>query len=307
MIMNELKIEKNVNLSKYASIGVGGISSYVIKTDSVNQLIEALKWARKRELPYKVIGLGTNILISDKGFDGVVIINRKGSFQVDPVKSQVISDAGIPLSKLILESATNGLSGLEELYGIPGSVGGAVAVNAGANGKSIGSKLISVMILDQKGEIKKVLPDWLKLEYRGSILKNQKKENPIIILNAVFQFQKKKSEDILLKIREYSELKKTRQPIGEKTCGSIFKNPSGSDFETNIREKSAGYLLEQSGAKKMSVGQAVVSKKHANWIINKGEAKGSQIRILIEKMRNAVADKYGVNLEEEVEYMGNWS
>jgi len=300
------QVQVNVELKKYTTISLGGKAKYLITVKDLRGLIDAISAARSLAMPYRVIGFGSNLLISDKGFDGLVIINRSNSLQVDKTKSMVISDGGVSLSKLILEAATNGLSGMEQMFGIPGTVAGAISVNAGAHEVSVSKFLKSATIMLSSDKIVSVNAEWFNFEYRSSRLKYKKDDFPPVILSAIFQFGQKRTQDILEEINKYKQWREKNQPVGEKTCGSVFKNPSRS-HKQDEKESSAGFLLDDSGAKKLKVGSVKVSKRHANWIINDGRGTALDARMLIEQMRGLVLDKYGVSLEEEIEYLGDWS
>jgi UDP-N-acetylmuramate dehydrogenase len=252
------------------------------------------------------LGRGTNVIPGSLGYRGLIILNRIQDITFDSSASRVVVGSGYSLSKLILDAASCGMGGMEALFGIPGSVGGALVVNAGTHGVEFGSFVRSVSVLNSDGIIESKKPSWFEFRYRGSKLKHSKSKHPCVIANLVIQLQKKKNEDIVSSIAEYNKFRETKQPIGEMTSGSIFKNPSCSDTATNVKEKSAGYLLEQSGAKSLTVDGAKVSKKHANWIINSGKADAKSVRILADKMKEAVFQKFSVMLEEEVEYFGQW-
>jgi len=312
--MNESKFKQNLgqfeefeDLKKYTTIGLGGPARFVVVAKDLRQLVNIITQARNFGINYKVLGNGSNLLISDKGFDGLVIINRTNSIQIDKTKGIVIAEGGAALSKLILDSAALGLSGLEALFGIPGSVAGAVCVNAGAHQISTGAFLRSSTVMLSSEKVVSVQRDWFNFNYRESRLKYKKEEFPPVILTAIFQFQQKRKEDILSEISKFKKIREKNQPLGEKTCGSIFKNPSGTDKNDESKERTAGYLLDSAGAKKLKNGGMRVSKKHANWIINEGNASSYQARQLIEKMRQIVFDKYSLSLEEEIEYFGDWT
>jgi len=305
---NFKKAKENVPLAQYSSLGVGGEADFLFVANSVSELVEAVVAAKKSGLAYKVIGFGTNVIVSDAGFGGLVIINRTSALNIDASLGRVIAESGVSLSKMILEAAAAGLGGLEPLYGIPGTVGGAISVNAGAHGVSIGDYLRSSSVLISADKILPIKRDWFKFSYRKSRLKYSHLNSPPVVLNAIFQFQRRKEEDILEDIGRFKKERQEKQPIGQRTCGSIFRNPTGSDQLKSEEDKfrTAGYLLDTAGAKQFSSGAARVSKVHANWIINRGNASAKDIRGLIEKMRNAVEEKYSLTLLEEVEYLGDW-
>jgi len=309
--MNNIGIEdyiiKDKAISRYTSMGVGGPADYLLEAHNLDLLIMGVKWATKNTIPYQIIGRGTNVIVGDSGFRGLIIINRTTGLNFDINESKVIVESGYPLAKLILDSAEHNLGGMESLFGIPGSIGGAVVVNAGTHGVMTGSFIKKASVLENGTKIVSVGPDWFNFQYRQSKLKKQKQKHPLVLLNFIMQLQKKKRDQIMDEIKISKQYREKNQPLGEVTAGSIFKNPSLSDAQTNVKEKSAGYLLEQSGAKLLAVDGAKVSKKHANWIINSGNAPASAMRELIDKMRRAVEEKFSVTLEEEVEYIGDWN
>jgi UDP-N-acetylmuramate dehydrogenase len=295
-------------LSKYTTIGLGGEAKALFVAEDIDGLAQAVIAAKELEIPYRVIGYGSDILFSDLGFKGLVIINRSNNVIFDEARSRVIADSGAALSRLISEAASRGLCGLEPLYGIPGTVGGAIFVNAGSHGSSIADFLRNSSVLTADGKVVNAKDEWFGFAYRSSKLKHKKNNFPPVILNGIFQLQRCKREVALDRVAHFKALKEQNQPLGERTCGSVFKNPAGSDNTTSegSKEQSAGYLLDQSGAKKLKKHGLIVSKKHANWIINKGSSSAKDARTLIEEMRNLVDEKYKVTLEEEVEYLGDW-
>lgn len=305
---NFSKAKEGISLTQYCGLGVGGKADFLFVADTVNDLVGAVVAAKKSAAAYRVIGFGTNVIFSDTGFKGLVIVNRTAGLNIDSSTGKVIAESGVSLSKLILEAATAGLGGLEPLYGIPGTVGGAIAVNAGAHSVSIGDYLRSSSVLISADKMLSAKRDWFKFSYRKSRLKYSHLNSPPVVLNAIFQLQRRKEEDILDGIARFKKERQERQPIGQKTCGSIFRNPTGSDQMKNEEDRfrTAGYLLDSAGAKQLSSGGAKVSKIHANWVINKKNASAHDVRDLIEKMRNAVEEKYSLTLLEEVEYLGDW-
>ncbi len=301
--------KQNEYLKTLTSLAVGGIADYVFIARTIDELIKAVSVARQIGAPYRVIGYGSNILPSDSGFEGLIIVNRTNGLQIDENSGRIIVDSGVSLSRLIIESASMGLGGLESLFGIPGTVGGAIIVNAGAHGASVSQYLDSSTVLISSEKMMTCKADWFGFGYRQSKLKYSKSDSPPVILNAIFQFQHRKKEDALQDIAKYKKWREDHQPLGIKTSGSVFRNPAGTDAteKGDERLKSAGYLLDTAGAKDLAVGDARVCKKHANWIENRGRASACDIRNLIEQMRKLVEEKYSVTLLEEVEYLGDWS
>lgn len=307
-IKEVLNVREDVSISSHTTLGVGGLCEFYLEAKTSEQLMNAVVLSRNAGAPYRVIGNGSNIVATDGIIHGVTIVDKSSDLKIDPTCGRVVVASGVPLARVILEAASHSLGGLEPLFGIPGSVGGAIAVNAGAHLISVGQFLKSSSVLISSEKILNCKADWFRFGYRTSRLKNATKDSPPVIINAIFQLQRRKKEDILESINKYKLWRQDKQPIGQRTCGSIFKNPvSSDDAQGEDKFKTAGYLLDQSGAKKLSVGGAHVSKVHANWIINTGRATGTDVRRLIEKMRQAVEEKFSVTLVEEVEYLGKWN
>ncbi len=294
-------LREHVVLRDYSSMKVGGVADFFYIARSIDKLVQAVLAAKKLNIKYAVIGSGSNILISDFGFGGLIIINRSSNIAVLKESGQIIADSGVSLSRLIVEAANNNLSGLEPLYGIYGTVGGAIYGNAGAFKTEISQFVKNITLLMPSGKIVRYPAQYLEANYRMTKFKKLKKEGhqTPIILSVKFQLSHNKKEDILKKISLFLKSRLEKQPHGESSLGSIFKNP-GMD-----KEKTAGYILESLGAKKIKIGDAQVSRKHANFIINKGMAKASEIKMLIEKLKN-IAQEKDIQLSEEIEYLGQW-
>jgi len=296
-------------ISSRSSMAVGGPASFFIEAKTIEELIKCVNGCRSIAAPYKVIGGGTNIIASDAGFDGVLIQNKTSNINIDPDSGRVIADSGVPLSRMIMEAATAGLGGLESLYGIPGSVGGAIINNAGTHGVAVSDFVKSASVIVSSDQVESYSAVWFDFGYRKSKLKHRRDDYPPVILNIIFQLQRRKKEDLMKDLAQHKKWRVEKQPLGIKTSGSVFRNPLGSDNvkTDDDRYKSAGFLLEQSGAKKFVVGGARVSKEHANWIENFSNASAADVRRLVDQMRAAVADKFQITLEEEIEYIGKWN
>lgn len=293
-------LKENIVLANYTTMKVGGQADYFFVADDLDQLVKAVLAAKKVALNFIVLGNGSNVLISDDGFRGLVIINRSVNIAFIAEKCQVIVDSGVGLSRLIIKSADHEMGGLEPLFGIPGTVGGAVYGNVGAFGSEISRFIKSITLLSSKGKIIRIKPSELDFQYRSSRLKEMKKnckEIPII-LSVKFQLSPIKKEEILKKLSYYRNQREEKQPYDKPSCGSIFKN---------YNDQPAGLLLDQSGAKKIKIGGAEVSKKHANFIINSKKASSVDIKEIIDKMKTLVKEKQGIELEEEIEYVGDFN
>lgn len=276
-------------MSKHTSLGVGGPAKYFSTPTSFNVFKEVTDIAKFNNIPIKVIGNGTNLLVSDNGFNGLIVSMKKFNGIRVLSGGRVSAYSGENLKTLILLLAKKGLTGLEELSGIPATVGGAVFQNAGAFNKSISDSLESVKIFD--GRIKTLSKEECEFSYRESKFK----KTGGIILSATFNLKSADEESINKKLAVYNSIRKSKQPTG-KTCGSVFIN-SG--------EISAGSLIEQAGLKGFSVGGATISNKHANFIINKGSS-AEDVYLLIEYAKRKVYKTLGVKLKEEVEIVGEF-
>jgi UDP-N-acetylmuramate dehydrogenase len=240
-------------------------------------------FAREKKLPWAVIGAGTNLLVLDRGFKGLVIKLAFGLNNLTLEKNRLRAGAGVLLPRLVMFTAAKGLGGIEFLAGIPGSVGGAVVMNAGAWGKEIGRFVEEVKVIDQRGEESVLRKKQLGFGYRRSRLQGGR----LIITEITLKLKKMPRKAIREMIKDYLAKRRDGQPLGIPNCGSVFKNPKG-DF--------AGRLIEAAGLKGVRVGDAQVSSKHANFIVNLGEAKAKDVIKLITRIRGAVK----VKLEPEV-------
>lgn len=298
-------LKEKVLLSNYTTIGLGGVADYFFIAKSAEELVGAVKAALAANIPYFILGKGSNIIVSDFGFSGLVILNQAKNISWIEDRTQAIVDSGVLINNLVLEAASRDFSGLEFAYGIPGTIGGAVYGNAGAFDNWIGNSVKAVTLLTPEGEIKRADGKWMDFQYRSSRLKkNHQKQT---ILSVLIQFARGKKEEILRRLAYYQNLRKEKYPR-EKNCGSIFKNLTSSEESgTNAPpEMTAGYLLDQAGAKKLKVGGVRVFSGHANMIVNRNNANANDARELIDKMRDLVQKKFGKTLEEEIEYVGEW-
>lgn len=281
---------RNEPLKKHTSSRIGGPADYFCVPKSREELKEALRFVKERRLPVTVLGAGTNTLARDQGFGGLVIRLAGGLNWIKLKPGKVKVGAGVLLPRLIKTLARKSLGGLEFLAGIPGSLGGAVVMNAGAWGKEIGKYVEEVEILDREGNSKIISKRELGFGYRKSRLQG----NPWIVTEVTLKLRKKKKKLIEKKIKEYLLKRKKTQPLGIPNCGSIFKNPKG-DF--------AGRIIEEAGCKGMRIGDAQVSTKHANFIVNLGEAKAKEVIKLMARIQKAVSDKFKIQLEPEIKIM----
>ncbi|MBP5466521.1 MAG: UDP-N-acetylmuramate dehydrogenase [Clostridia bacterium] len=282
----DIHFTENENMSVKTSLAVGGNARYYVCPDSAHAVIECLKVADKANVPYKIIGNGTNLLVSDSGYNGLIVCTRNlCGVLLD--KGETIALCGTPLVKLVNFVSGSGRTGAEGLIGIPATVGGALTMNAGAFGYSV-SDCVSEITCVSGGEIIRRKKAECGFGYRTSAFKFSGE----FIVSAKFRFPKRK---VIIK-NDFYERRLKNQPSG-KTCGSVFKNPAG-DF--------AGRLIESAGLKNATVGGARVSEKHANFIITEDGATSRDVYDLIAEIKAIVLQKFGVRLKEEVEYLGEF-
>ncbi len=288
--------QTDVPLSKFAFSLCGGPGSEVIKTENSEILEYVIKCCIKAGYPYKVLGGMTNILISDKGFDGIVLLNRKGkiSHKIAEDGSVILyADSGTGMAAVVRYCIENEISGMEWAAGLPGTVGGAVCGNAGAFGAEVKDVFFSGRMLDEHGEIYQLSPEKMDFAYRSSVMKNQKKG--FILLDASFLLWKDNKRTILSKTEEYKDRRKNTQPVDEHSLGSVFKNPEGG---------FAGKLIQEAGLKGFSIGKATVSLKHANFITTEKGVTSEDYHRLICHIQNKVYEQFSVLLEPEIELFG---
>ena len=288
-----MKIIKNINLAPYTAFGIGGLADYFCRVKTKKEFVKAIKRAKDKKLDYFILGNGTNILISDKGFRGLAIKvqSSSASWRIKVQSSKITAEAGLSLAELLRFSIKHSLSGLEFLAGIPGTVGGAVAGNAGIKKGSISEVLEKVIVFGEDGLIYDLNNKECQFDYRKSRFQKTKE----IILEVVFNLKKQEPAIIKQKINQILKQRKN-QPEG-KSVGSIFKNPGS---------KPAGYLIQEAGLKGKKIGGAMISKKHANWIINFSNAKAQDVLKLIRLAKMEVKKKFGIEIEEEIRLVGEF-
>jgi len=285
----------SVALRDHSHFKIGGAADYFFKATVNKELVTAVRLAREHSIPFYIIGGGYNLLFDDDGFRGLIIKNEVKSIRKRNKRDVEVS-AGTPLDDLIRFTAEKGLSGMEFMAGIPGTVGGAVFGNAGAFEQSIGDVLKEATLLDKKGMQVVVDRNHFQFRYRHSILK--KKHD--VLLSAVFGLGEGKKEKIKALIDKNLEIRKEKHPPYDLACaGSYFKNPVLPDG----RKVPAAYFLERVGAKKMKKGGAAVYPLHANFIINREKASAQDVLRLAQELKIRVKERFDVDLEEEVIFL----
>lgn len=278
-------------MKRHTALGVGGKAFCFAEVDSLYGLNLLISIAKRFRVKYKVIGNGTNLLVSDTGFNGLIIRLTKLT-DVFLKKDQVRAMAGAGLNKLINFAIDNKLTGVESLFGIPATVGGAIVMNASAFGHNISDYLTTVETLNN-GKIKVYDKSDCKFGYRKSRFLGKKE----VVVSACFHFPKREENDLpFAQLKRYRDLRKATQPVG-KSCGSVFKNN---------KNLCAGELIDKAGLKGYSIGGARVSTKHGNFIIADARANASDVYSLIKFIKRQIWEKYSVQLEEEVEYLGEF-
>lgn len=283
-----MKFWRNQLLKNHTSLHIGGRADYFCQPKNFAELKEALAFARANKLPIAILGAGTNTLAADQGFAGLVI--KIGLKEVKVKGRSITVGAGVLLPNLISRLAKQNLGGLEFLAGVPGSVGGAVVMNAGAWGKSIGDYILQIKALDKAGREKIFKRGRIKFAYRRS----QFPRGQWLVTEVVLRLRKWKMAAIKKQIMDFLEKRRLNQPLGIPSCGSVFKNPAG---------KFAGQLIEAAGCKGLRVGDAQVSSRHANFIVNLGEARARDFLTLMSTVQKAVKEQGHVLLEPEVKIM----
>ena len=287
-------VQENVILAPYTSARIGGPADVMVTVKSADELAQAIQIIWEHELPYYLLGGGSNVLVSDHGFRGVVVLNRAKDVRFETGDEPTVwCESGVIFSNLANRCASKGLGGLEWAITVPGTIGGAVYGNAGAFDGDMSGSLIHADVLT-RGGIKRYGVEKMGYGYRTSVLKRG--DETAIVLSALLMLKNSTKEYVSVKIVSFSERRKATQPPGA-SMGSMFKNPEG-DY--------AGRLIEAAGLKGTRIGTAEISKLHGNFFINHGETRAEDVRALIHLSQKTVREKFGVELELEIELVGEW-
>jgi len=301
------KVLENVVLADYTTFKIGGPARYFYAAEKVDDLVKAVALAKKLEIDYYLLGGGSNLLISDQGFPGLIIHSKCTGYEIE--NNVVIAEAGVWLNTLILETLKQGYVGLEFMSGIPGTIGGAVFGNAGAWGRAIGEMVVKAEVLSIDGQevVKKDLNnEELQFSYRESILKNK----GYILLKVYLKVKSDKSPELVKKFSDIVRQRSGKHPLQYPNAGSVFKNIEYSDEYESLAEfathnkVSAGRLIDSLCFKGKKIGGAQISEQHANFIVNIDQAKAADVVVLMEIVEKAVQKKYGVKLEKEIRLLG---
>jgi len=284
------KLIENEPMKNHTSYGIGGSALAFIEAKSVNDLQLVRSFVCNNQIPIYCVGGGSNLLVSDDGIDGLVVSLKKSFKKIIFDKNTCYAETGIKLSKLVKECIKHNFIGLETLIGIPGTLGGALIMNAGAYGDEISKYLVAIDILNEEGVVEHKSADEIEFSYRSSTFN----ENDIL-LSAEFQLEKSSEIEIRNNRDSANQQRKNSQPLKSRSAGSVFKNP---------KEFAAGYLIEKVGLKGKSIGGAMVSDIHANFIINQDNATADDVVKLIKLIRDTVFKSYSINLELEITTLG---
>lgn len=290
--MNAVKVNKNEPMKNHTTWRIGGPAKELIRPETVEELQNVLRQLQNEKETYYVIGGGSNLLVSDEGINGTVI-QLGGSLRDYSIDGDtIIAQAGVPLPFIAKKAAEHELSGLEFAAGIPGTIGGAVVMNAGAYKSQFSNIVQEVVCCDKAGQLLTLQSEDCKFSYRNSRFK---RNDELIVISVKLKLTPGKKEEILDQMNRNTSLRKEKQPVEYPSAGSIFKNPEGD---------SAGRLIELVGAKGWKQGGAMVSEKHSNFIINVGSATCKDVLELVSRVKKEVYDKTGVHLEEEILFLG---
>lgn len=290
-IIPEERVRFQEPLSSHTTFKIGGPADVMAFPESISEIQQLVQYCHEFNIPYVILGLGSNMLVRDKGLRGLVIKLGNSLKGLYVAGDEILAEAGIRLSELSKKAAANSLSGLEFAEGIPGSVGGAVVMNAGAYNGEMGQVLAAVSAIDTNGHIKMFQPEEMRLGYRSSVFQN----SGWIVVSALLKLKPGRREDIENQMKEYARQRREKQPLDMPSAGSTFKRPAGY---------YVGPLLEEMGLKGFRIGGAEVSSKHAGFIVNTGQASAQDIMDLIAYIKNRALNEYQITLETEIRIVG---
>lgn len=286
-------VKQQEPMSRHTTFRIGGPADFYLCPHSTNEVQEIVEICKEEKLPYFVLGNGSNLLVSDKGYRGVVIQLWKNFSDITVKDCCIQAKAGALLSKVAAEALEAGLTGMEFASGIPGTIGGAAFMNAGAYGGEMKDIIKSVKVLDTQGEVRVLPKEELKMGYRTSIVK----EKGYTVFSVELELTRGNQEEIRNTMEDLKERRTSKQPLEMPSAGSTFKRPEGY---------FAGKLIMDSGLRGFSVGGAQVSEKHCGFVVNKGGATAMDVLNLIREVQRRVKEQFGVDLETEVRFLGEF-
>ena len=292
-ILKEEQVKKDEPMKSHTTFRVGGPAAYFVTPQTADEVAKVIEACTQENVPYYIVGNGSNLLVSDKGYEGVIIQIYKQMNQVEVEGTQIRAQAGALLSMIAKRALDAELAGFEFAAGIPGTLGGACVMNAGAYGGEMKDVLQSVTVLTDKGEVKTLAKEELELGYRTSVIAKK----GYIVLEAVIELQKGEKEKIQAVMDDLKERRVTKQPLEYPSAGSTFKRPEGY---------FAGKLIQDAGLRGFQVGGAQVSEKHCGFVINKDQATAADVMNLMNQVSDKVYEAFGVRLEPEVKRLGEF-
>lgn len=292
-ILKEEQVKKDEPMKSHTTFRVGGPADYFVTPQTAEEVAKVIEACTQEKAPYYIVGNGSNLLVSDKGYEGVIIQIYKQMNQVKVEGAQIHAQAGALLSMIAKRALDAELTGFEFAAGIPGTLGGACVMNAGAYGGEMKDVLKSVTVLTGKGEVKTLAKEELELGYRTSVIAKK----GYIVLEAVLELQKGEKEKIQAVMDDLKERRVTKQPLEYPSAGSTFKRPEGY---------FAGKLIQDAGLRGFQVGGAQVSEKHCGFVINKDQATASDVMNLMNQVSDKVYEEFGVRLQPEVKRLGEF-
>lgn len=292
-ILGEEKVLVNEPMASHTTFRIGGPADYFAVPETVEELEKVLNICKEEQTPYFILGNGSNLLVGDQGFRGVVIQLYKNFDGIKIEGTKVTARAGAMLVRVAKEAGKAGLTGLEFASGIPGTIGGAMVMNAGAYGGEMKDVVTAVTVLTKDGEVKTLTGEEMNFRYRGSVVEDE----GMIVLEAVMELKEGDLEEIQARMAELTVQRKTKQPIEYPSAGSTFKRPEGY---------FAGKLIQDAGLHGFQVGGAQVSEKHCGFVINAGGATAADVMNLMQQVSDKVKEQFGVTLEPEVKRIGEF-
>ena len=292
-ILGSENVLKDEPMSRHTTFRIGGNADYFLTPESEEQLIAVLRLLREKEMPYCIVGNGSNLLVGDRGIRGAVVCLYKKMSKIECCGTEIYAECGALLSGVSSAALNAGLTGFEFASGIPGTVGGAVYMNAGAYGCEMKDAVKSVRYIDSDLSVREISAADCKFGYRTGIFTGSDK----IILSCRLELRRGSTDEIRAKISELTQKRVSKQPLDKPSAGSTFKRPEGH---------FAGGLIESAGLKGAAVGGAAVSEKHAGFVVNNGGATARDVTELIEYIKKTVSEKSGVTLEPEIKMIGEF-
>jgi len=285
-------VRLNEPLAKHVTFRIGGPADILVLPGSLDQLVTVLAWLYQESRPFVLLGRGSNVLVADRGVRGVVIKTGRGQEGIRCAGSRVVAECGASLPHLSRATAARGLAGLEFAAGIPGSIGGGVVMNAGAHGFCMADVVSSVRVLTPAGEHR-----WSHAEMGFRYRHSRLQEEPGVVLEAELDLTPADPRERVALLERWLQTRSDTQPLGPPSSGCVFRNPEGDH---------AGRLIDAAGAKGMRVGTAVVSDRHANYILNAGGARAVDVLALVARVRGQVRARCGIDLQPEIKMVGDF-